>query len=432
MRIRIDESAYSKKFHSILHSEDRFIIAYGSRGSGKTDTFYLKYLVSLFEPFPFRLAYINKEFSSIRDQQFAGFKRVAKRIGLYDQLKFYEGDYRIVNPQNGNYLVPKGMDDSEKTKGMDEITAIWWDEVSKGTKLDFNTLNELLRSPTAKYLQFALSFNPVHENHWLRHTFFHPDDAYTIHPDFKNDTLLHHSTFRDNEFIDQEEYYKTLTRGATDNSIRVNVFGEWGLGEPVVNPFFDAFNETVHVREAVEHNPNLPFLISMDFNVDPLCGIVGQVDRPRKFISVFDEITVNNGNIKDLCIEIERIIEQYKVPRSRIKITGDYNGNAKKIGLWDNKSAYINIKERLRLSSTQIKVPSNPFVKNSRADCNEILMDWDVRIDKRCIKLISDLQTVACNSEGEIIKRNRKKESERADHSDAYRYLNNTFAVLGL
>src|SRR6185503_5256399 len=187
MSITLDPSAYSRKFYDVIHSWDRYVIAYGGRGSGKTDSFFIKYLLELFEPFYFKLAYINKEASGIRDKQYAGFKRVAKRIGVFDKLKFYDGDYRIVNLANDNCLVPKGMDDPEKTKGLDELTAIWWDEINKGEKEDFSALNELLRSPAATYLQFAMSFNPVHIEHWLRNTFFRPDDPHKVHPDFKRD-----------------------------------------------------------------------------------------------------------------------------------------------------------------------------------------------------------------------------------------------------
>jgi len=177
------------KFENILLSSDRYIIAMGGRGSGKSETFYIKYLLSLFEPYNFKLAYINKEFGNIRDQQYAGFKRVAKYMGVFEALRFYDGDYRIVNPDNGNALIPKGMDNAEKTKGLDDITAIWWDEVNKGTLEDFTTLNALLRTPDCEYLQFALSFNPVSEKHWLRTYFFKEKEPYKLKDEFQYHTL---------------------------------------------------------------------------------------------------------------------------------------------------------------------------------------------------------------------------------------------------
>ena len=42
---------------------------------------------------------------------------------------------------------------------------IWWDEITKGTKEDFLTLNALLRTPLSTKHQFIISFNPVIESH---------------------------------------------------------------------------------------------------------------------------------------------------------------------------------------------------------------------------------------------------------------------------
>jgi len=250
MKITLTKDAYSSKFEDVIYSHDRYIIAFGGRGSSKTDSFYLKYLLELLQPYYFKLAYINKEKLNIRDQQYAGFKRVAKRIGVYHLLKFYDGDYRIVNEANGNALIPKGMDDPEKTKGMDEITAIWWDEINKGTLEDFLTLNSLLRSPQAKYLQFALSFNPVSEKHWLRSEFFEEKDGYKLKGTYKKETLLNHSTYLDNEFIDKEEYHKTLEKGANGNINRllVDVKGLWGAID-IKNPFFYALRRNIHFTD---------------------------------------------------------------------------------------------------------------------------------------------------------------------------------------
>lgn len=188
--IQVANTAYSRAFYEPLVSHHRYLILFGGRGGSKTDVLYLKYLLELFQPYYFKLVYVNKESASIRHQQYAGFKRVAKRAGLFDRLKFYDGDYRIINEQNGNSLIPKGMDDPEKTKGLDEVTCIWWDEINKGTLDDFLTLNALLRSPQAEYLQFAISFNPVSESHWLRKQFFDKDDAYKLNETYSGG-LLH-------------------------------------------------------------------------------------------------------------------------------------------------------------------------------------------------------------------------------------------------
>lgn len=431
MQIKLDNSAYSSKFHDIIHSWDRYVIAYGGRGSGKTDSFYIKYLLSLFEPYYFRLAYINKEKSNIRDQQYAGFKRVAKRIGLYDRLKFYDGDYRVVNPENDNMLIPKGMDDPEKTKGFDDLTAIWWDEINKGTLEDFQALNELLRTPSAKYLQFALSFNPVSITSWLRTTFFHEDDAHALHPDYVRNAILNRSTYKDNEFIDQEEYLATLKQSACGNSnvLRVNVEGDWGLEENG-NPWLFSFKQETHVKPELPFYPQFEVYLSFDFNRTPVTCLAIQ-QSPNKgekysFVHFIQEFC-EDIQLEELCKRIKAAF-----PSSILFVTGDATGARGNVGFEARNSSYYSmIKSYLNLSDRQMKVNTHNLEHNdSRNLCNTLLHNYPSIFisQKGCPKLIQDchLATVDEDSKrpGHLLK---DRDVYKMDLFDAFRYFWQTY-----
>lgn len=428
MKITVDESAYSKSFEKVLYSHDRYIIAYGGRGSSKTDTFYLKYLLELFQPYYFKLAYVNKEKANIRDQQYAGFKRVAKRIGLFDSLKFYDGDYRIVNPQNGNAMIPKGMDDPEKTKGLDDITAIWWDEINKGTEEDFTTLNALLRSPAAEYLQFAISFNPVSETSWLRKYFFDENNAYTLNDNFKGIAYLHHSTFRDNEFIDQNAYHDTLLQNSHGNVNRANVDikGLWGVNT-VDNPFFYSYNTTRHYKTVnIEPNRNITLDISFDFNIDPCTAVIGQYDRVNFKFVVFDVITANpqtmqgKSPLESVCAMVQRkYISSGLFTKDKIRITGDASG---KYGTADNvinRSFYTTIKRELSLYDSQVILRSmNTPHQFSGEVINYFLRYCDFYHNNN--QLDNDI-TIAFNDGKDTLNEAKKKHGLHI--LDAWRYL---------
>lgn len=430
----LDRSAYSTSFEPIIYSWDRYIIAFGGRGSSKTDTLYLKYLLELFQPYHFRLAYVNKEKANIRDHQYAGFKRVAKRIGIYDRLKFFDGDYRIINPANGNSLIPKGMDDPEKTKGLDDITAVWWDEINKGTLEDFKSLNALLRSPQAKYLQFALSFNPVSENHWLRKYFFDEKDAYTLHPNFAGEALLHHSTFRDNEFIDKEAYYKTLLQNAQGNTNRmlVDIKGLWGV-EKIENPFFYAFNESLHyVDERYKLSENTQIILSFDFNNNPTTLLIGQVDGKK--ISVFDLILADENTISGLS-PLEAVCHKFKekyldsgllVP-AYIIVTGDATGRNKTADNSSNRGFYTKIKTILHLGDSQIKIRKQNITHVlSRELCNGLLYNTDFAIYKSAKLLCNGLNIAYADKDGSLneAKKKYEKDGDTTFHIvDTFRYF---------
>ena len=426
--MRLDASAYSESFEPIVYSWDRYIIAYGGRGSSKTDTFYLKYLIELFQPYYFRLAYVNKEKANIRDQQYAGFKRVAKRIGVYDMLRFFDGDYRVINPANGNALIPKGMDDPEKTKGLDDITAVWWDEINKGTLDDFNSLNALLRSPQARYLQFALSFNPVSESHWLRSYFFDSQDAYRLHDNFKDTGLLHHSTYKNNDFIDQDAYLATLTQNAHGNVNRmlIDIEGRWGV-EKIDNPFFYAFNQSIHYRdERYGFSDKNQLILSFDFNNNPTTLLIGQV--VDKHIAVIDLILTDENTIHGLspleaaCSKfMDKYIKSGLITTPYIVVTGDASGRSKTADNVANKNFYSKIKQILRIGDSQVKVrKANIAHTLSREMCNGLIYNCDFQIYRSAQLVCQDLNTAYADENGTL---NKAKKEHGLHITDAFRYF---------
>ena len=428
MKIILNESAYSKKFYNPIHSHDRYIVAFGGRGSGKTDSFYIKYLLELFQPYYFRLAYINKEKINIRDQQYAGFKRVAKRIGVYDLLRFHDGDYRITNPINGNSLIPKGMDDPEKTKGLDDITAIWWDEINKGTLNDFLTLNALLRSPQAKYLQFAISFNPVSEQHWLRSEFFSENNPYQLKESYKGETLLCHSTYLDNEFINQKEYLKTLEKGANGdiNRMLVDIQGKWGVVS-ITNPFFYAFNESKHYKdERYILSSQHQIILSFDFNNNPCTLLIGQViDKEISVIDLFlaDENTISGKSPLEAVCElfVQKYINSGLITTPYIVVTGDASGRQKNADNVANKNFYSKIKICLRISDSQVKVrKANISHALSREICNGLIYNTDFHVYKSAFMVVNDLSIAYVDKNNSL---NEAKKEHGLHITDAFRYF---------
>ena len=429
MKISLNDSAYSAKFENVIYSHDRYIVAYGGRGSGKTDSFYLKYLLELFQPYYFKLAYINKEKLNIRDQQYAGFKRVAKRVGLFDKLKFYDGDYRIVNEANGNALIPKGMDDPEKTKGMDEITAIWWDEINKGTLEDFLTLNSLLRSPQAKYLQFAISFNPVSESHWLRKEFFEEKDGYKLNVNYRFETLLSHSTYKDNEFINQSEYLKTLEKGALGdtNRLLVDVKGLWGVVS-IKNPFFYALRKNIHFTDERYSLPdNTQLYLSFDFNKSPSTLVIGMIYQ--KEIAIIDLIICDENSVQGkspleaCCFKFkEKYLSSGLITRPYLIITGDASGAAGGSDKVKNENFYTKIESILGIGKSQRKIRKKNIEHTlSQEICNSLIYNCNFKIYKSAELVLFDMEQAQIEN-GKLVKGDRDK-GKGLDITDAVRYF---------
>lgn len=434
MEIILKPTKYSSHFKELLLSEKRYIIAYGSRGSGKTHHIVLKLLLRSFESEYNHILYVNKEFRHIKIQQYAEFKKIASQVGLSDYFTFYDGDYRIVNNVTGTRFTPIGMDDAEKTKGISDPTIIWWDEITKGTKEDFLTLNALLRTPLSTKHQFIISFNPVSESHWLRSYFFTESDGYVLNDNFKDVAYLNHSTFQNNDFIDKEMYYATLLQNAQGNTNRmlVDIKGLWGV-EKIENPFFYAFNESLHyVDERYKLSENTQIILSFDFNNNPTTLLIGQVDGKK--ISVFDLILADENTISGLS-PLEAVCHKFKenyldsgllVP-AYIIVTGDATGRNKTADNSSNRGFYTKIKTILHLGDSQIKIRKQNITHVlSRELCNGLLYNTDFTIYKSAKLLCNGLNIAYADKDGSLneAKKKYEKDGDTTFHIvDTFRYF---------
>lgn len=423
MAIKLRESAYSSHFLELLHTDKRYVIAFGGRGSGKTFHIVLKLLLKSFEDKYNHILYVNKEMSHIRSQQYAFFKMVASQTGLYSYFDWYNGDMRIVNKITGTKFTPVGMNDSERTKGIADASIVWFDEITKGTQEDFTTLNALLRTPKNKH-QFIISFNPVSDKHWLRSFFFKEEDAYALKDEF-SDSYLNHSTYIHNEFIDRDDYKRNLLLNAGGNEARLqcDLYGYWGVAE-IQSPAIRNFEENRHVGKVIR-NDKYPIIFAIDFNCEPLIALECQEyhDNGVHKIRVNREIRLEKGSTQDL---IKYIQEHYtKEQLVRALFTGDASGRAKTTAAAESNWAQI---IRAFNASNRIFLPkANPNVLNSLEICDYVFaLHNDLLIDSTAQTLIFELIYTEKDSNG-IVKKNRSKDEQKADALDCFRYFIWTF-----
>jgi hypothetical protein len=134
----------------------------------------------------------------------------------------------------------------------------------------------------------------------------------------------------------------------------------------------------------------------------------------------FDEETIGNGTIDEMCT---RIKDKYGDNLGTCIIRGDYNGNNKSMSEPDKASNYKLIKRKLNLRDNNFDLRANPLHTNSRTDCNYIYHNFpDFRVAPKCVNFVRDLENVEIDESGSIIKKNRQKTEQRADHLDAHRY----------
>ena len=426
MEIILKSTKYSSHFKELLLSDKRYIIAFGSRGSGKTHHIILKLLLLSFRSEYNHILYVNKEFRHIKIQQYAEFKKIASQIGLSNYFTFYEGDYRIVNNVTGTRFTPIGMDDAEKTKGISDPTVIWWDEITKGKEDDFLTLNALLRTPLTKTHQFIISFNPVSESHWLRSYFFEEKNGYEVKESFKENTYLNHSTYLNNEFIDKEMYYSTLLQNAHGNTNRllVDVKGLWGVVD-IKNPFFYALRRNIHFTDERYSLPsNTQLYLSFDFNKTPSTLVIGCVYQ--KEIAVIDLILCDENTMQGkspleaVCNTFKRkYLDSGLITRPYLIVTGDASGMAGGADKKQNENFYTKIESILGISKSQRKIrKKNIEHKLSQEICNSLIYNCNFMIYKSAELALLDMEQAQIEN-GKLVKDNK----DNGMHiTDAVRY----------
>ena len=232
MQVTIPREAFNPLFRPYLtDNTHRYLILYGGAGSGKSVFAVQRFLYRLLTLPLCNVLVVRAVAATNRDSTYALFRQVISRWGLSELFSCKDSDLRI-SCANGNSVIFKGLDDTEKLKSITfpkgELTDIWIEEASEILEEDFNQLDVRLRGKGA-HKQMVLTFNPVSVLHWLKLRFFDRQDPRA---------LVLKSTYKDNQFLDED--YKRTLEGYKDTDpyyYSVYCLGEWGvLGQTI----FDA------------------------------------------------------------------------------------------------------------------------------------------------------------------------------------------------
>lgn len=174
MTIEIKSRVFNPAFLPVLKdSRHRYIVLYGGAGSGKSVFAAQRFVYRLLTLPLCNVLVVRAVAATNRDSTFALFRQVIGKWGLDGLFSCKESDMRIVCA-NGNSVIFKGLDDTEKLKSITfpkgELTDIWIEEASEVQEEDFNQLDVRLRGK-GTHKQIVLTFNPVSVLHWLKGRF---------------------------------------------------------------------------------------------------------------------------------------------------------------------------------------------------------------------------------------------------------------------
>lgn len=284
VNIKISKKVFNPAFLPYLETESRYEVYWGGAGSGKSFFIAQKYIYKILKQ-TINLLVVRQTGDTNRDSTFALFKQVINKWGLSDHFKVNESDLRIRCKLNGNEIIFKGLDDTEKLKSITfskgELTDVWIEEASETEEASFNQLDVRLRGGKQKK-QIIISFNPVNINHWLKRFI-----------DTKQDNKMDlHTTYKQNKFIDAE--YKRLLESFKDKDpyyYSVYCLGEWGvLGKTIFNA--QKVNERLaQIRD--KKSIKQGFFIYEYENEKIVDASIRWVEDEQGYISIYQDVSSN-------------------------------------------------------------------------------------------------------------------------------------------
>jgi hypothetical protein len=246
---------------------------------------------------------------------------------------------------------------------------------------------------------------------------------------------------RENKYVTETGLYDSLLGTYDEQLYRQEVLGEY-LNVRSGQVYF-AFKRQAHVSEAADYNPRLPLCFALDFNVNPLCAVIAQIEdrstymdtvhgRKDLHINVIDELFLHNSNTAEACEEFVNHTRDYRrngVPLT-VSVYGDATGRQRKTAAGAGaQSDWAVIKEYFRVTpGYQMSfryTSTNPLVKDRVASVNGVLRsaagECRLQIHPRCKNLVEDLEQVVWKSGAAQL--DQSTDPMRTHISDALGYL---------
>lgn len=421
----------------------RFIWVYGGSSASKTYSVVQMLIIKMMEDERETALVLRKYGTDIRDSIYADFLSVIKDWELEDEF-ICQINY-IECKSTGAFIRFRGLDDSEKVKGIAGFKRIILEEVSQFDQIDLKQIRKRLRGKEGQ--QIIGIFNPISEDHWIKKNVFDMEELAPIMPpvrigddlvpvdapingmwvNARGNLVVMKTNYLDNKFIVGPNFVDqhTIDDFEKDKIDDYNYYEVYGLGNwgriRTGGEFWKDFKYATHVTKA-GYNPALPVWGMWDDNVHPwptfnLFQIYGPdnnimrngVSLKGKYVVVqVDEINLEDprNNQRESCNEF---IRRYPpAVLKKIFIGGDRTAMKEDTKLEKGENFYTQIQNYLADYRPELKMQRvNPSVVDSKDFVNDIFRggtDIVFFVNENCRKSINDYQYCLEDADGGVAK----------------------------
>ena len=315
----------------------------------------------------------------------------------------------LVLKDTGSKILFRAVEEFDRLRGMN-LAWFGLDELTCTQEEAWVVLEGRLRDPGANRLCGFAVWTPKGYDWVYRRFVAEPVEGYEVvfASPFENRYLL----------ARVPDFYERLKRSYDLRFYRQEVLGEYlDMGGDRV---YHSFRRSEHVREG-KVQPDKPLLWALDFNVDPMCSLVAQIEGET--VWVLDEIVLGRATTEEAC---EEFLARFPHHPAGVVVYGDASGNyAKTTGATDyqvvqqafRRAGYGRVRYRVGRS--------NPPVRERVALVNAKLSAADgekrLFVSAKCRELIKDLEEVTYKPTSTVI--DKEKDPRRTHLSDALGYL---------
>ncbi len=214
------------------------------------------------------------------------------------------------------------------------------------------------------------------------------------------------------------DYYERLKQSYDGRFYEQEVLGEY-LDLHAGRVYF-AFDRKQNIAPQ-KADPEKPLLWALDFNVDPMCSVLAQMDGER--VLALDEIVLGRASTYDACSEFARRVPQHE---GGVIVYADASGARLQTSGTTDLEILKKFFKEASYKNVEFRVPtSNPAVRDRIALMNSKLESAvgvrSLAIDPRCKELIKDFEQVTYKENSLVIDKDR--DGKRTHLSDALGYL---------
>lgn len=311
-----------KGYGDFWKCKERYRVLKGGKGSKKSTTAALNFIVRLMQYPGSNLLVVRKIGDTHRSSTFAQLRWATRQLQVEAYWKTTLSPMEMTYTPTGQKILFRGFDDPLKLASttVDKGTICWvWieeayeiDSEEDFDKLDLSVPRGAVPPPLFK--QTTLTFNPWSETHWLKARFFDTPSE---------NVRTFSTTYQCNEWLDDTDR-AVFERMRRDNprQFRVAGLGEWGVMDGLVYERFETRDFDV---DKVRRIPLIRSAFGLDFGYtnDPTALFCGLVLEPKRLLFVFDEIYERGMTNRDIFARIqekgygkERIIADSAEPKS--------------------------------------------------------------------------------------------------------------------